>query len=137
MMTATRLQKVLGEAIDKIRALEGDTAARKREIDKLEVLLKAAKKDGFGFGDPQTIQWSREKDGNQIMRRSSIKGLAGAVYDNMDWTRDYKYKVFGTLLETTEGPALIFRLDDPIINVRIKPEQCLLMRNPGSLICWL
>ena len=85
--------------------------------------IGSEQKDGFGFGDPQTIQWSREKDGNQIMRRCSIKGLAGAVYDNMDWNRDYKYKVFGTILETAEGPALIFRLDDPIINVRIKPEQ--------------
>lgn len=42
-MTATRLQAVLGESIDKIRSLEGDSQARKKEIEKLEVLLKAAK----------------------------------------------------------------------------------------------
>ena len=42
-MTATRLQTVLGESIDQIRSVEGDSQARKKEIDKLEVLLKAAK----------------------------------------------------------------------------------------------
>ena len=42
-MSATRLQQVLGEAIDKIRNMEGDSPARKKEIEKLEVLLKTAK----------------------------------------------------------------------------------------------
>ena len=42
-MTATKLQVVLGEAIDKIRNMEDDSPARKKEIEKLEVLLKTAK----------------------------------------------------------------------------------------------
>ena len=42
-VSAIELQTVLGEAIEKIRNMEGDSQARKKEIDKLEVLLKAAK----------------------------------------------------------------------------------------------
>ena len=42
-MTATKLQVVLGEAIEKIRNMEDDSPARKKEIEKLEVLLKTAK----------------------------------------------------------------------------------------------
>ena len=42
-MTATKLQEVLGDAIEEIKNLGDDAGARKKAIEKLEVLLKTAK----------------------------------------------------------------------------------------------
>ena len=71
-----------------------------------------------------SLQWAKENKNNQItMRRCRCRGFANALYDNMAWNLDYKYKVVGTYMIIDGSPALIFTLDDPIKIVPYRVEE--------------
>ena len=92
----------------------------------VEVPFSYDAEEGFSYvsaADPMTVRWSRERDGTYEMRRCGMRGLSGAIYENMEWNTDYRYKVFGTVLDTVDGPVLLFRLDDPVTIVRVKERN--------------
>ena len=62
-----------------------------------------------------SLQWTVEsKENGLLMKRCGCRGFANALYDNMGWNLDYKYRVVGSIMEIDGEPILVFCLDDPI-----------------------
>ena len=59
------------------------------------------------------------------MRRCSSAGLVGAIYDNMGWETEYKYRVLGTRVKVDDEEVIVFALTD---NYMIVPAK------KGSLV---
>ena len=88
-------------------------------IEKLVLIKKANGKT------PRSLHWSKCKDNMLNMRRCSSSGLVGAIYDNMGWETEYKYRVLGTRVKVDEEEVIVFALTD---NYMIVPAK------KGSLI---
>lgn len=64
--------------------------------------------------DSRTLKWVKEKDDGIIMRKCGCKGFANALFDNMGWNLDYKYRIIGAPMEIDGETVLVFTLEDPI-----------------------
>ena len=60
------------------------------------------------------MKWAVEKNDRLTMRRCSCKGFSNALFDNMGWNLDYKYKLIGGSMMIDDQPILVFTLEDPI-----------------------
>ena len=70
-----------------------------------------------------TLKWVTERNNRLTMRRCPCKGFANALFDNMGWNLDYKYRLIGSSMMIDDEQVLIFTLDDPIRIVPIVMEQ--------------
>lgn len=86
------------------------------------LIVRPAKKDSA-----KTLGWSRTKDGLTTMRHCSCRGIMGAVYDNMGWNEEYKYRVIGSSCGSGDDAMLIFYLEEPMIiaptKEKAQPEE--------------
>ena len=73
--------------------------------------------------DNHTLRWVSEHESRFTMRRCSCKGFSHALFDNMGWNLDYKYKLVGGCMVIDGQPVLIFTLDSPIRIVPIVIEK--------------
>ena len=77
-----------------------------------------------GGDEKSTLRWVAENKKKQLfMRKCGCKGFANALFDNMGWNLDYKYKVVGVPMEIEGQIVLVFTLEDPIRIVPIKMEE--------------
>ena len=68
-----------------------------------------------------TLRWCSEQyPGKVTMRRCGCRGLARAVFENMSWNEEFKYRILGSRIELEGKTALAFYLDEPIIVVPTK-----------------
>jgi hypothetical protein len=76
-------------------------------------------------GDEKSaLRWVAENKKKQLfMRKCGCKGFANALFDNMGWNLDYKYKVVGVPMEIDGQIVLVFTLEEPIRIVPIKMEE--------------
>lgn len=69
------------------------------------------------------LHWAAPNKNNiMMMRRCSSRGFMNALFDNMGWNMEYKYKVVGTVMMIDNEPTLVFTFDDPICTVPINYE---------------
>ena len=73
-----------------------------------------------------TIHWSSKKDGCHNMRHCSCKGIAQAVYTNMGWNQDFKYRIVGSSFAKGSERYLVFCLDEPLT---IVPARAGMIKN--------
>ncbi len=71
----------------------------------------------------RTLRWAAERHDRLAMRKCSCRGFSNALYDNMGWNLDYKYKLIGSSMIIDEQPVLVFTLEDPIKIVPIALEK--------------
>ncbi len=84
-------------------------------------MLVVHKADG---DEKSTLRWVAENKKKQLfMRKCGCKGFANALFDNMGWNLDYKYKVVGVPMEIDGQIVLVFTLEEPIRIVPIKMEE--------------
>ena len=83
-------------------------------VEKMLVVKLASKESDT------TIRWINEKNGCQDMRRCSCKGITQAVYENMGWNQDFKYRVIGNVVEIDSEKYLVFCLEEPLTIVPAK-----------------
>ncbi len=81
------------------------------------LFVRAAKEN-----TPGTLKWIRDREGYISMRRCASRGLSGAVYDNMKWNGDYKYRFIGTKEDLGDETVLVFSMEEPIIIVPAKKD---------------
>ena len=55
------------------------------------------------------------------MKRCGCKGVASAIFSNMGWNTDYKYRVIGRAVNYGDETMLVFYLDNPVQIVPAKP----------------
>lgn len=67
-----------------------------------------------------SLHWTRTHNENFFMKRCSSVGLSKAIYENMGWEPDYKYRVLGTAVEIDGEGILVFALDDSYMIVPAK-----------------
>ena len=65
----------------------------------------------------RSLKWADSK-----MRRCGCKGFANALFDNMGWNLDYKYKMVGSSMVIDGETVLVFTLDKPIRQIPIRME---------------
>ena len=68
----------------------------------------------------KSLHWMRYNNNSVNMKRCSSVGLTSAVYENMGWEPDFKYRVLGTLVEVEGEDILVFALDDNFMIVPAK-----------------
>lgn len=73
--------------------------------------------------DERTLKWAVERNDRLTMRRCPCKGFSNALFDNMGWNLDYKYKLIGGSMVIGDQQVLVFTLDDPIKIVPIVMEN--------------
>ena len=73
--------------------------------------------------DERTLKWAVKRNDRLAMRRCPCKGFSNALFDNMGWNLDYKYKLIGGSMVIDDQQVLIFTLDDPIKIVPIVLEN--------------
>ena len=73
--------------------------------------------------DEHALKWAAERNDQITMRKCSCRGFASALFDNMGWNLDYKYKLIGASMIIDGQPVLVFSLDNPIRTVPIVREQ--------------
>ncbi len=73
--------------------------------------------------DERTLKWAVERNDRLTMRRCPCKGFSNALFDNMGWNLDYKYKLIGGSMMIDDQQVLVFTLDDPIKIVPIVMEN--------------
>ena len=82
------------------------------------LVIRAAEED-----NERTLKWAVERKEKLAMRRCSCKGFSNALFDNMGWNLDYKYKLIGGFMVIDDQPVLVFTLEDPIKIVPIVKEK--------------
>ena len=70
-----------------------------------------------------TLNWVSERENKLTMRKCPCRGFSNALFDNMGWNLDYKYKLIGASMIIDGQPVLVFTLDDPIRIVPIVMEK--------------
>ena len=88
-------------------------------IMKLILIKKANEKTS------KSLHWLSYKNDSINMRRCSSAGLVGAIYENMGWENEYKYRVLGTRVTVGNEEVIVFALTD---NYMIVPAK------KGSLV---
>lgn len=73
--------------------------------------------------DERTLKWAVERKDRLTMRRCPCKGFSNALFDNMGWNLDYKYKLIGGSMIIDGQQVLVFTLDAPIKIVPITMEK--------------
>ena len=69
---------------------------------------------------PKTIEWVKEdNDGKYTMKRCCTKGLSAAIYQNMRWNTNFKYRIVGRAYDYEGETMLVFFLDRTIKNVPV------------------
>ncbi len=72
--------------------------------------------------NPKALHWVKcGKD--KTMRRCTSRGLCDAVFINMRWNQDYKYRVIGMPFVFGEEKYLFFSLESPITIVKIGTQK--------------
>ena len=71
----------------------------------------------------RTLKWAVNRHDKLSMRKCSCKGFSNALFDNMGWNLDYKYKLIGGFMVIDNQPVLVFTLEDPIKIVPIVREK--------------
>jgi DNA invertase Pin-like site-specific DNA recombinase len=69
----------------------------------------------------RTIRWMSERKGVRTMRRCGCKGIAGAIYANMEWNEEYRCRILGEFVSRGGEARLVFHLDEPVLLVPAKP----------------
>ncbi len=82
------------------------------------IIISGAKEES-----EHTLKWVTERNNRPTMRRCSCRGFSNALFDNMGWNLDYKYKLIGTSMIIDGQPVLIFTLESPIRIVPIIMEK--------------
>lgn len=73
--------------------------------------------------DKNTLHWMKRRDNKFNMRKCPCRGFSHALFDNMGWNLDYKYRLIGASMEIDGQQVLVFTLEDPIMIVPIKMEK--------------
>ena len=74
-----------------------------------------------GQDTPKTLKWVKESHDAYTMKRCGCKGVASAIFSNMGWNTDYKYRVIGRAVECDGETMLVFYLDSSVRIVPAKP----------------
>lgn len=82
--------------------------------ERLVLIKKASEKTA------KSLHWIRFRDNTINMIRCSSTGLSGAIFQNMGWEADYRYRVLGTAIDVGGEEVLVFALDD---NYMIVPAK--------------
>ena len=107
------LEKKLGGAEDVIKMIE---IAYNPIMQML--VIRAVEEE-----DERTLKWAVERNDRLTMRRCPCKGFSNALFDNMGWNLDYKYKLIGGSMMIDNQPVLVFTLEDPVRIVPITVEK--------------
>ena len=83
-------------------------------IERLLVVRKSKKES------EKTIRWIGEHNGVPQMRRCTCRGISGALYENMGWNENYKYRVLGSILTIGDEDVLVFFLEESMAIVPAK-----------------
>lgn len=68
-----------------------------------------------------TVRWSKKKNnGSVCMRKCGCTGTSRAVYENMGWNEDFKYRVLGSYMKFDDRHMLVFYLEDASAIVPIR-----------------
>lgn len=70
---------------------------------------------------PKTLNWAKASNDVYTMKRCGCKGVATAIFDDMGWNPDYKYRVIGRTVEYNGETMLVFFLDNAVSIVPAKP----------------
>ena len=71
-----------------------------------------------------SLRWAAPNRKRVIkMRKCSSRGFMNALFDNMGWNMDYKYKFVGTVMIIDGAPTLVFTFDEPVCSVPIRFEN--------------
>ena len=80
------------------------------------LIVRKAKQD-----TPKTLSWVKASQDTYTMKRCGCKGVASAIFSNMGWNTDYKYRVIGRAVNYGDETMLVFYLDNPVQIVPAKP----------------
>ena len=83
-------------------------------VERLLVVRKSRKESD------RTIRWIGEQNGNPCMRRCTCRGISGALYENMGWNANFKYRVLGSVQTIGDEDVLVFFLDESMAIVPAK-----------------
>ncbi len=64
--------------------------------------------------DEHALNWAVKRNNRLYMRKCSCRGFSNALFDNMGWNLDYKYKLIGASMVIDGQTVLVFTLKDPI-----------------------
>jgi len=78
-------------------------------VKKMVVVKKSSEQKGV------SLEWTKEYDEVVLMKRCPCKGITRAIFSNMEWDEDFKYKIVGAVSHTDGETILSFYLGDPII----------------------
>ena len=109
----TKSRKTLGGSDDAIQNVE----IAYNPIMQMMIIRSTEKED------EHTLKWATEKNEKLSMRKCSCRGFSNALFDNMGWNLDYKYKLIGTSMVIDGRPVLVFTLERPIKIVPIVMEK--------------
>ena len=82
------------------------------------LVIRAAEEE-----DERTLKWAVERNDRLTMRRCPCRGFSNALFDNMGWNLDYKYRLIGGSMMIDDQPVLVFTLEAPIKIVPIVKEK--------------
>lgn len=73
----------------------------------------------------KAVKWAKydEKIGALNLQKCTCKGITSAIYENMKWDRDYRYKLIGMKIECGGEAMLVFYLSEPQIVVTAKQSE--------------
>ncbi len=68
----------------------------------------------------KTLRWVKSKNNDYVMCHCKSAGLMQAIFQNMNWNTEYKYRLIGNAVQSAGQNMLLFHLEEPIILVSAK-----------------
>ena len=68
----------------------------------------------------KTLRWVKRKNNDYVMCHCKSAGLMQAIFQNMNWNAEYKYRLIGNAVQSAGQNMLLFHLEEPIILVSAK-----------------
>ncbi len=68
----------------------------------------------------KTLRWVKRKNNGYVMCHCKSAGLMQAIFQNMNWNTEYKYRLIGNAVQLAGQNMLLFHLEEPIILVSAK-----------------
>ena len=68
----------------------------------------------------KTLRWAKYKNNTYTMCHCKSAGLMQAIFQNMNWNTEYKYRLVGNAVRSADETMLLFYLEEPIILVPAK-----------------
>jgi len=68
----------------------------------------------------KTLRWAKRKNNDYVMCHCKSAGLMQAIFQNMNWNAEYKYRLIGNAIQSAGQNMLLFHLEEPIILVSAK-----------------